>query len=155
MCPSWAAGSGAGLAQGTAGEPLPRLQEIRFPVGGKRFRPTIEEFLLFLHRERLFRDWIRPGWRSTVDASLVEWETRQARSTVRRLPDAAVDQLRSSRKPDQAPARAHDLRERDGFDQERRNPCIRRGRRVQGFRLEPERRIELLTCSLRVSCSTD
>jgi hypothetical protein len=89
---------------GTAGESLPRLHEIHFPVGGKRFRPTVEEFLLFLHRGRLFRDWVTTNWRAAVDTSLGEWEERQARSTVRRFPDAATDQLRSMGCRVQSPA---------------------------------------------------
>lgn len=44
----------------TAGLPLPRLEEIHFPVGGRRFRPTVEELLLFIDRERLFNEQAPP-----------------------------------------------------------------------------------------------
>ena len=82
-----------GWIYGTAGLPPPRLSEIHFPVGGRRFRPTVEEFLRFLDRERLFVDW-RSGWGEIVKMSLIEWERNQARATVRQHPDAAIDQLR-------------------------------------------------------------
>lgn len=84
-----------GWLYGTASHPLPRLEEIHFPVGGRRFRPTVEELLLFLDRERLFTDWANPGWRDVVERSLEEWEARQARATVRRHPaDAALELTR-------------------------------------------------------------
>lgn len=37
-----------GWLYGTAGRPLSPMQELHFPMGGRRFRPTIEEFLLFI-----------------------------------------------------------------------------------------------------------
>lgn len=82
-----------GWIYGTAGLPPPRLSEIHFPVGGRRFRPTVEEFLRFLDREQLFSDW-RSGWGEIVKTSLIEWERNQARATVRQHPDAATEQLR-------------------------------------------------------------
>ena len=42
---------------GSAGRPAPDLHALHFPVGGRRFRPTLEEFLLFLDRENLFDNW--------------------------------------------------------------------------------------------------
>lgn len=82
-----------GWIYGTAGLPPPRLSEIHFPVGGRRFRPTVEEFLRFLDREQLFSDW-RSGWGEIVQMSLIDWEWNQARATVRQHPEAATDQLR-------------------------------------------------------------
>lgn len=81
-----------GWRYGTAGRPLPRLAEIHFPVGGRRFRPTIEELLLFLDREKLFNDW-RRSWRRVLLDSLGDWEARQARATVRRHQEAAISEL--------------------------------------------------------------
>ena len=69
-----------GWIYGTAGLPPPRLSEIHFPVGGRRFRPTVEEFLRFLNREKLFVDW-RSGWKGHVEESLVDWERNQTRAT--------------------------------------------------------------------------
>lgn len=82
-----------GWIYGTAGLPPPRLSEIHFPVGGRRFRPTVEEFLRFLNREKLFVDW-RSGWDQRVERSLIDWERNQARATVRQHTEAAVSQLR-------------------------------------------------------------
>lgn len=80
---------------GTAGEPLHRFHDLHFPMGGRRFRPTLEDFLLFLDRERLFTNWKTPNWRSIVMESHAEWEARQARSTARRHPQEVAAQLRA------------------------------------------------------------
>ena len=61
-------------------------------MGGRRFRPTVEELLKFLNREKLFVDWL-PGWEEVVDRSLEEWEWNQARATVRQHTEAAIAQL--------------------------------------------------------------
>lgn len=83
-----------GWLYGAAGKPVPRMAELHFPLGGDRFRPSIEDFLRFIDTEGLFRDWAEPQtWRQVRDESLREWEYRQARATVRRHRDAAIDQL--------------------------------------------------------------
>ena len=81
-----------GWIYGTAGIAPRRLQEIHFPVGGRRFRPTIEDFLKFLDHEKLFVEW-KPGWNDYVRQSLRTWERLQTRAAVRRCPEAAVHQL--------------------------------------------------------------
>lgn len=83
-----------GWIYGSAGQPMPRMDEIHFPVGGSRFRPTVEEMLQFLDREGIYSDW-KDGWQTAVETSLREWEERQVRATVRRHRDIAVEQLRS------------------------------------------------------------
>lgn len=83
-----------GWIYGTAGLPPPRLFEIHFPVGGRRFRPTVEELLKFLDREELFVDWL-PGWDELIDRSLEDWEMNQARATVRQHTGAAIAQLQT------------------------------------------------------------
>ena len=77
---------------GSSGQPAPDLHALHFPVGGRRFRPTLEDFLLFLDRERIFTNW-KPGWRPNVVESLAEWDRSQARTTVRRYPEEAIAQL--------------------------------------------------------------
>lgn len=77
---------------GSSGQPAPDLHSLHFPVGGPRFRPTLEEFILFLDREGLYNDFKR-GWKRVVLDSLREWEEIQASSTARRFPDAAADSL--------------------------------------------------------------
>ena len=77
---------------GSAGRPAPDLHALHFPVGGRRFRPTLEEFLLFLDREKLFDDW-KEGWKPRLIRSLEAWERQQARATARQFPDEAVGAL--------------------------------------------------------------
>ena len=77
---------------GSSGRPAPDLHSLHFPVGGRRFRPTLEEFLLFLDRERLFDNW-KAGWKPKVLDSLEVWERRQARTTARQFPDEAIGAL--------------------------------------------------------------
>ncbi len=77
---------------GRVGHPMINMSEVHFPVGGRRFRPTVEDVLKFLDDENLFANW-HPGWRSHVDASQEVWHRRQAAAAVRRYPDAAIEQL--------------------------------------------------------------
>lgn len=77
---------------GSSAQAAPDLHALHFPAGGRRFRPTLEEFLLFLDRERLFTDW-RDGWKSTLIRSLEAWERLQARATARQFPGEAADAL--------------------------------------------------------------
>ena len=81
---------------GSAGRPAPDLHALHFPVGGRRFRPTLEEFLLFLDRENLFNDW-KEGWKPRLIRSLEAWERRQARATARQFPDEAIGALEGTR----------------------------------------------------------
>ena len=77
---------------GSSRQPAPDLHALHFPVGGRRFRPTLEEFLLFLDRENLFNDW-KDGWKPKLIQSLDAWERMQARATARQFPDEAVGAL--------------------------------------------------------------
>lgn len=77
---------------GSSGQAAPDLHALHFPVGGRRFRPTLEEFLLFLDREGLFSDW-KDGWKPKVIQSLEAWGRLQARATARQFPDEAVGAL--------------------------------------------------------------
>ena len=77
---------------GSSGRPAPDLHALHFPVGGRRFRPTLEEFLLFLDRENLFDNW-KAGWRLKVVGSLEAWERWQARATARQFPAEAIGAL--------------------------------------------------------------
>jgi hypothetical protein len=83
-----------GWLYGSAGKPVPRMEELHFPLGGERFRPCIEDFLLFIDTEKLYTDWADPQrWRHVLDTSRKEWEIRQAQATVRRFRDAASAEL--------------------------------------------------------------
>lgn len=83
---------GLGFAFATAGRPLRALDKLHLPVGGRRFRPTLEDFIEFLVQEGLVRN-VRPGWRAAIEASRATWVTRQVGAAVRRRPEAAVEQL--------------------------------------------------------------
>lgn len=83
-----------GWLYGNAGGNYRRAEELHFPVGSQRFRPTIEEFLMFLDKERLFRGW-RPhsDWRTSARSRIEEYERRQAVATVRHHPEAIAAEL--------------------------------------------------------------
>jgi hypothetical protein len=72
-------GRRAGLAQ--------ELKDLHLPVGGKRFRPTLEDLIEFLVVEEFVE--ARPGWKDVIDEHRAEWEERQLKAAVRRSPDAA------------------------------------------------------------------
>lgn len=77
---------------GTATNPAPNLHDLHFPVGGRRFRPTLEEFIFFLNDEKLFTDW-QEGWRQNLERTLTDWERIQAKSAVRTYPQEAAEAL--------------------------------------------------------------
>jgi hypothetical protein len=83
-----------GWIYGTARRDMPRLAEIHFPVGGRRFRPSIEDFLLFLQREQLFTEWAGPSWRDALRQSQQGWEQKQARAAAREFQDDVAAVLR-------------------------------------------------------------
>jgi len=88
-------GESAGLAYAfaRAGQPLRPLHKLHLPVGGHRFRPTLEDFIEFLAQEHLIPE-PKPGWQEVLRRSRSGWETHQVRAAVRRHPEAAAAQLR-------------------------------------------------------------
>ncbi len=42
---------------GSNRQEVPDLHKLHLPAGGRRFRPTLEEFLFFLDREEIFNNW--------------------------------------------------------------------------------------------------
>ncbi len=77
-------------ARGGKGRELGRLH---FPVGGRRFRPTLEDLIEFLIVERLVEP--RPDWERPVEAGRRDFQERQLRAAVRRNPEVARDALRA------------------------------------------------------------
>ena len=77
---------------GSSGRPAPDLHALHFPVGGQQFRPTLEDFLLFLNREKLYTDF-KPNWKREVLKSLRQWQILQAAATVKKYPEVAVGTL--------------------------------------------------------------
>jgi len=68
-----------------------RLGELHFPVGGRRFRPSLEEIVTLLVVEGLAEG--RRGWEGAVEEHW-EWYRRvQLKAAVRREPEAAREAL--------------------------------------------------------------
>lgn len=69
-----------------------RLDELHLPVGGKRFRPSLEDFLYFVISECGFRG--RPGWEPALQERRRVWLSKQASAATRDHPEAAAEALR-------------------------------------------------------------
>lgn len=65
---------------------------IHFPVGGKRFRPSLEDIVEFLIVEGFVS--AQPGWKEGLAESRPHWEAVQVMASVRAQPHKAVEQLR-------------------------------------------------------------
>jgi hypothetical protein len=72
-------------------QPRP-LDKFHIPVGGRRYRPSLEDFIEFLHAERLLPT-LREGWRELLAETRGDWLRRQLRAAVRNDPDSAAEQL--------------------------------------------------------------
>jgi hypothetical protein len=71
---------------------LRALKDFHIPVGGRRFRPTLEDFIDFLGTEELIP--LHPGWFEVVSRHRRDWLELQLRAAVRHDPAVAVTQLR-------------------------------------------------------------
>lgn len=67
------------------------LNKLHLPVGGRRFRPTLEDIIEFLIVERLTQ--CRPNWKEAVENSRSSFREKQLRAAIRQHPDVARDQL--------------------------------------------------------------
>ena len=68
-----------------------RLRDLHFPVGGRRFRPSLEDVIEMLVTEGFVNH--RNGWHEVVKESRREFAEGQLRAAVRRDPDTARDEL--------------------------------------------------------------
>lgn len=68
------------------------LSRLHFPVGPRRYRPTLEDVVEFLIKEGLVTP--QDGWTQAVEEGKDAFHTRQLRAAVRRRPDPAVGILR-------------------------------------------------------------
>lgn len=66
--------------------------DLHLPVGGRRFRPCLEDVSEFCILERLVTP--RQGWRSALNNSRDEYHHRQLRAAVHRNPIPAVEALK-------------------------------------------------------------
>jgi hypothetical protein len=67
------------------------LGRLHFPVGGRRFRPTIEDVIVFLIVEGLAEP--RDGWQTVLDTRRQDWERIQLKAAMRSDPPASMDLL--------------------------------------------------------------
>ncbi|MDR2984498.1 MAG: hypothetical protein LBV34_06625 [Nocardiopsaceae bacterium] len=58
------------------------LHDLHFPVGGRRYRPTLEDVIEFLIVEKLAAP--RRNWQKVLNASRDEFRKRQLRAAIRR-----------------------------------------------------------------------
>lgn len=77
---------------GSSGQDIPNLHSLHFPAGGRRFRPTFENFLLFLDQEKIFTDW-KEGYKTVLEEAHLKWERLQVKAATRRYPQEAVEAL--------------------------------------------------------------
>ncbi|MER7692867.1 hypothetical protein [Streptomyces sp. NPDC097610] len=68
------------------------LEKLHIPVGGKRFRPCIEDVIEFLVTERLAEG--REGWGKRLEESRNQYRRRQLLAAMRRSPDVVEEYLR-------------------------------------------------------------
>lgn len=88
---------------GRLGRPMAALQKIHLPMGGKRFRPSLEDFIEFLIQESMVPS-KRRTWQAAIDVGREKWENRQTGAAVRRLPAVAIETLSQSHQQDMADA---------------------------------------------------
>jgi hypothetical protein len=81
-----------GFAYGACGKTPRPLEKLHIPVGGRRFRPCLEDFIEFLGAEGLITG-LHPGWQDVLDCSRREFYERQLRAAIRRDQQIAADAL--------------------------------------------------------------
>lgn len=70
-----------------------QLVDLHLPVGGKRFRPGLEDLIEFLVLEDMALA-PRADWQAVVGSHRSEWHEGQLKAAVRSNPEAAAAQLR-------------------------------------------------------------
>lgn len=73
------------------GRPKDKPDDLHFPVGGRRFRPCLEDLIEFCVLERLVEP--RPGWQEALNESRRRFRDDQLRAAVRRSPEIAAEVL--------------------------------------------------------------
>ena len=71
-----------------------KLRDLHFPVGGKRFRPSLEDLVEFMVTEEMVDP--RPGWEQEVKKHRARWEAIQLKAAVRRNQEDAAVALREA-----------------------------------------------------------
>lgn len=83
---------GFGFAYGRLNRKVKPLQKMHIPLGHRRYRPSLEDFILFLGEERLLPD-RHPGWEQVIEKHRSHYERRQLKAAVRRDQEATAEQL--------------------------------------------------------------
>jgi hypothetical protein len=68
------------------------LADLHFPVGGRRFRPCLEDLIEFVVTEGIATG--REGWEAVVEKHREDFQASQLRAAVRRNPEHAIEILR-------------------------------------------------------------
>lgn len=71
-----------------------KLRDLHLPVGGRRFRPTLEDLVEFMVTEEMVVP--RPKWRQVVEEHRSRWEAIQVKAAVRRRQGDAATALREA-----------------------------------------------------------
>jgi hypothetical protein len=69
-----------------------QLVDLHFPVGGRRYRPALEDVIEFLIAEKLAKP--RQGWEGVLNQSREDFRRRQLRAAIRRDLETAKQALR-------------------------------------------------------------
>ncbi|ROP44146.1 hypothetical protein [Streptomyces sp. PanSC9] len=72
------------------------LEKLHFPVGGRRFRPSLEDIIEFLVSERLADG--REGWQRVVDEGRDRFQRNQLRAAMRRNTAVVAEFIREQEK---------------------------------------------------------
>lgn len=76
------------MEAGNSSRSLPRMSSVRFPVGGIRMRPCVEDVLQMLKVE--FNIDTTAEWRTTLTEGRIRWRRRQIAAAVRDAPEIAA-----------------------------------------------------------------
>ncbi|MXV87125.1 MAG: hypothetical protein F4117_13315 [Acidimicrobiales bacterium] len=77
-----------------SGQPQRSAPRLHLPVGGRRFRPCLEDLIEFCITERLVRS--HDGWAQVIREARQRFHLRQLSAAVRRAPEVSAEALRSS-----------------------------------------------------------
>jgi hypothetical protein len=67
------------------------LERLHLPVGGRRFRPTLEDLIEFLIVEKLAEP--QDDWESAIEASRSRFREKQLKAAIRQQPEIAIAEL--------------------------------------------------------------
>lgn len=82
-----------GYIQGRrAVEKIKPLHKFHFPVGGKRYRPSLEDFIEFLYAEEIVVA-LNSGFKELLKRNRDKWLAIQLKATVLNSPELAIAQL--------------------------------------------------------------